>query len=660
MNSNDIKQKIEELRRKIEYHSKKYYVEDSPEISDYEYDKMFYELVALETNYPEFYDANSPTARVGGVALDHFEKIEHNFPLKSLTDVFSFEELEKFISSITEKFGELQYSVECKIDGLSVALRYENGNLVYGATRGNGVVGEDVTSNIKTVRSIPLKIPYSGILEVRGEVYMSHKTFLKLNEQNENEGKQIFANPRNAAAGSLRQLDSKICASRELDAFIFNLQYSDKDFKTHSDSLSFISENGFATVPYLKITNNFSEIINAINEIGEMRGSLPFDIDGVVIKVNDLELRRKIGEMTNVPKWAVAYKFPPEQKSTKLLDITLQVGRTGVITPNAIMENVRLAGTNVSRATLHNIDFIKARDIMIGDSIIVQKAGDIIPEVVSVDKSKRNGSERVFVMPERCPSCNEPIIKDNEAAYRCTNSSCPAQLLRNLIHFASKKAMNIDKLGPAILELLMNNKLVSDVSDLYSLKSEDIAPLERMGEKSAENIINSIEESKLNNLDKLLFGLGIRQVGEKAARILAEQFSDIEDYFNKNADDFSALNDIGAITAQNIVDFFAHPQTRVIIDKLKLAGVKTTYEKSLLLKNNLDGLTFVVTGTLSGMTRDEAEDTIRKHGGKVSSSVSSKTSYLLAGEKAGSKLTKAEALGIKIIDESEFISLISN
>ncbi len=654
----DIKQKIEELRKKLEYHAFKYYVEDSPEISDYEYDMMFRELRVLEAEHPEFDSENSPTRRVGGKALDKFEKVRHTVPLGSLTDVFSFEELKKFIENTGD---EDAFSVEAKIDGLSVALRYENGQLVRGATRGDGVVGEDVTANLRTVNSIPLTIPYKGNLEVRGEVYMPRESFEKLNARRERDGETPFANPRNAAAGSLRQLDPKIAASRGLDIFVFNLQTADITFEKHDESIEFLRKQGFKVIPLIKTLAGYGAIAEQIAEIGRLRESLPYDIDGAVIKENLISRRAELGETANTPKWAVAYKYPPERKATKLTDIVVQVGRTGVLTPNAVLEPVRLAGTTVSRATLHNIDFIKERDIRIGDTVIVQKAGDIIPEVVSVDKKLRDGSETEYSMPTVCPSCGEPIVPDpEEAAIRCTNSSCPAQLVRNISYFASRGAMNIDGLGEGVVKLLCENGIVKSCADLYSLDVERIAELPGMGERSAEKLISAIEASKSRGLERLLCALGIRQVGEKAAKAIAGTVKDIEKLFEADASYLTDIPDVGEITAENIINFFSHPQTRAIIDELERCGVVCSVEESEPLGDKLSGLTFVLTGTLPNMSRDEASALIEKNGGKTSSSVSKKTSYVLAGAEAGSKLTKAESLGVPIIDLDGLLKMISD
>lgn len=650
----EISERIVHLRERLEYYSRKYYIDDAPEISDAEYDRLFYELVALEAEHPEFYDPSSPTVRVGGKALDKFEKVVHTYPLKSLADVFSYEEIRAFCDRMS-KYGKVEYSVECKIDGLSVAVHYENGALVYGATRGDGLVGENVTANLKTIPTLPLKIPYEGVIELRGEVFMPRESFEALNAEKAANEEQLFANPRNAAAGSLRQLDSKVTASRKLDVFMFNLQYCDKGFDTHTDTLEFMSSLGFNVLPGRYKAENADEIISVIEKIGSKRGSLSYDIDGVVIKVNSLEMREAIGENTNTPKWAIAYKFPPEQKETTLLDITVQVGRTGVLTPTAELEPVRLAGTTVSRATLHNIDFIRERNIRIGDRVVVQKAGDIIPEIVSC---KGTPGLEEFEMPKFCPSCGSPTIKDDESATRCTNIACPAQLLRTLVHFASKDAMDIDGMGPAVVKLLRDNNLVSGVSDIYKLTADKIEGLERMGKKSAENLINAIEVSKGRGLARLLYALGIRQVGEKAAETISSVYTDIEMLFSVTADELCAINDVGEITARYITEFFSHESTRRTIDSLKEAGVVTTAAVTKSTDNRFEGKTFVLTGKLPTMTRDEAEAIIKKYGGKTSGSVSKKTDYVLAGEDAGSKLTKARELDITVIDEEEFSRMI--
>ena len=669
MTEKEAAARMKHLAAEITKNSRLYYDLDAPVISDYDYDMMFKELKELEEKYPSLADPNSPTKRVGGEAATGFEPVTHTVPLGSLSDVFDFDEVRAFVERTKAFDAECGYSVECKIDGLSVALRYENGVLVRGATRGDGRVGENVTGNLRTVRSIPLTLNTeklagmdTSVVEVRGEVYMPHSSFERLNAEREKRGEALFANPRNAAAGTLRQLDPKVCASRGLDIFVFNYQTGTLDFNEHDESLLALEKLGFRIIPYLKVVKTADEVISQIEEIGKMRGTLPFDIDGVVIKVNDLALRRTIGENSATPKWAVAYKFPPEEKETRLTDIVIQVGRTGILTPNAVLEPVKLAGTTVSRATLHNLDFIRERDIMIGDKVVLRKAGDIIPEVVRAVPEKRDGTQVPFEMPERCPSCGEPVELDEESegsAYYCTNSDCPAQIMRNLIHFASKGAMDIDGLGPALLEKLHDTGLVKSIADIYSLTAEQLAGLERMGEKSAAKLISSIEKSKSAGLARFLSALGIRQVGDKAAAVIAARFGDIEELFKATPETLCEIDDVGEITAENIVSFFSHPQTRRMIDRLKNVGVVMTAEKAAAGDDRFAGMTFVLTGTLPDMTRDEASALITSHGGKVSGSVSKKTSYVVAGAEAGSKLAKAESLGVPVIDEAELLRMTS-
>lgn len=661
----EVFEKIKKLRDKLRYHSERYYVYDAPEISDYDYDMMYAELKKLEEEYPQYFDPTSPTQRVGGKVLDKFEKVTHTVQMNSLSDVFSFEEVRDFVGGIKNDFPDAKFSVEPKIDGLSCALTYENGVLVLGATRGDGTVGENVTQNVKTIMSVPLRLseplPY---LCVRGEVYMPKKKFEKLNETREQEGLSLFANPRNAAAGSLRQLDPKITLSRELDIFIFNVQegslYTDgRTTDSHTAELDRLSELGFKTLEERKLLSDADGIVSHIEEIGNKRCSLAYDIDGVVIKADSISLRRRIGEGTNTPKWAVAYKFPPEQKKTKLTDIEIAVGRTGVLTPTAVLEPVRLAGTTVSRATLHNLEFIREKGIMIGDTVAVQKAGDIIPEIVCAYPAERDGSEREFNMPSFCPSCGEPVFYDEDegAATRCTNSLCPAQLARGIEHFASKDAMNIDGLGPQIVELLLSKKLISDAADLYSLHTEDIAELDRMGKKSAENLVSAIENSKSAGLERLIYALGIRNVGEVAAASLAAKYGSLEALFSVSAEDICTIPDFGQITADCVVNYFTHPQNRALCERLIAHGLNTK-ASAVQVSDIFAGKTFVLTGTLPSMTRDEASALIKERGGKVSGSVSSKTNFVLAGDEAGSKLTKAKSLGVEIIDEDEFFKMI--
>ena len=668
----EIKERIQKLRATIKYHSKRYYENDAPEISDFEYDKMFEELKSLESQHPEYYDPTSPTQRVGGMALDKFEKVKHEVRMGSLTDVFDFDALRAFVRHVKSEVGEdTEFSVEPKIDGLSVSLKYENGILTVGATRGDGITGEDVTANIKTIRSIPLELDSPLNITVRGEVYMPRASFEKLNKIKEENGETLWANPRNAAAGSLRQLDSKETAKRGLDIFVFNYQagsLEDDTIETHAQTINKIKSLGFNTISMLTVTSDEDEIVNAIKDLGERRPSLSYDIDGVVIKVNSLEKRKEMGEGTSTPKWAVAYKFPPEQKTTKLLDILIQVGRTGVLTPLAELEPVKLAGTTVSRATLHNIDIIREKDIRIGDTVIVQKAGDIIPEVVGSIGKDRDENSTPYEMPSVCPSCGgelhyddaDDFLEDEEdftlGALRCTNPSCPAQLERNITHFASKKAMNIDGMGGKMVKLLLDNQLISDASDIYYLKKEQIEALDRMGEKSASNLIGAIETSKSAGLARVIYSLGIRHIGEVASAELASKFGSIEALFEATEEQICEIEDFGLIMAKSVVDFFKRASTREIINKLKDAGV-VTEETVIERTSEFEGLTFVLTGTLENMTRDEASDMIKARGGKTSSSVSKNTDYVLAGESAGSKLTKAQALGVKIIDKEEFLKM---
>ncbi len=662
-NENEIYREILSLREKILYHSDRYYNQDAPEISDYEYDMMYARLLKLEAEHPEYYDAASPTHRVGGKALDKFEKVTHNARMDSLSDVFSYEELKSFVDRVSQTAGAPYYSVEPKIDGLSVSLRYENGVFVEGATRGDGVVGENVTANLRTIRSIPLKLKEPLSLTVRGEVYMPRSVFESINATREAEGKALMANPRNAAAGSLRQLDSKITAQRKLDIFVFNFQegelYADGSSpKTHTETLRRLSELGFVTLENTTLTNNSDDIISHIKKIGSMRDTLPYDIDGIVVKIDDLSLRREIGEGTNTPKWAVAYKYPPEEKQTKILDVTIAVGRTGVLTPTALLSPVRLAGTTVSRATLHNLDFIRERDIMLGDTVTVRKAGDIIPEVLCAHPEKRDGSEREFNMPSVCPSCGEKVSRDEDmAAVRCTNSACPAQRSRSIEHFASKDAMNIVGLGPQVVDLLLENNLIENAADLYTLRADDIASLERMGDRSAANLIKAIENSKAAGLERLIFALGIRNIGVVAAAALAERFGSLEACMRATAEELVAINDFGAITAQSVVDFFSHEANVKLCQRFIALGLVTECT-AVKASSTLAGKTFVLTGTLPTMKRDEAAALIKSNGGKVSSSVSKKTDYVVAGNDAGSKLTKARELGVTVITEAELLSMI--
>ena len=660
---NEIFERIKELRKTLSYHATRYYVYDDPEISDFEYDRLYAELVRLEEDHPEYFDPTSPTNRVGGKPLDKFEKVVHSVQMNSLSDVFSFDEIKDFVDRMCSIVDTPIFSVEPKIDGLSVALTYENGILINGATRGDGTVGEDVTQNIKTINSIPLAIDKPLSFCLRGEVYMPRKVFYALNEEREKNGQQLLANPRNAAAGSLRQLDPKICADRKLDVFIFNLQSGDvygngESPKSHTNTLDTIGELGFSVLKNRTCVHTYDEIIAHIEELGRLRDELSYDIDGVVIKIDTLSDRVKIGEGTNTPKWAVAYKFPPEEKQTKLVDITVAVGRTGVLTPTAVLEPVRLAGTSVSRATLHNLDFIRERGIKLGDTVTVRKAGDIIPEVLCAHPEKRDGTQVEFFMPSHCPSCNEPVIRDENdgAAIRCINPSCPAQLSRSIEHFASKGAMNIEGLGPQIVNALLDNGLIKDFADLYLITADQVATIDRMGQKSAQNLINSISNSKDAGLERLVYALGIRNIGEVAAAALAARYKTLDALMLATREELCKIQDFGEITADCVVDFFSHEHNIELCKKLSDLGLNTS-STFVQLDNRFEGLTFVLTGTLPSMSRDAASAMIKDRGGKVSGSVSSKTSYVLAGEDAGSKLTKAKNLGISIIDEEEFLKM---
>lgn len=678
MKNGDYKKRIEELRRLLRYHSKLYYEKDEPEISDYEYDMMFRELTELEAAHPELDSAASPTHRVGGSADDRFAKVRHPVKMGSLTDVFSFDELRAFVDKAKQQLAdmgetEVLFSVEPKIDGLSVELTYENGSFVLGATRGDGVVGEDVTANLYEIKSIPHKLPEPLSLTVRGEVYMPRDMFAKLNAAKEEAGEKLWANPRNAAAGSLRRLDPSETGERGLSIFVFNFQtgelYADgRAPETHSETVDRLKELGFTVIDMLRVTGDTDEIIKAIKELGERRDSLPNDIDGVVIKANSLRQRGLLGENTSTPKWAVAYKFPPEEKRTKLIDIALQVGRTGVVTPNAVLEPIRLAGTSVSRATLHNIDIIREKDIRIGDTVIVRKAGDIIPEIVGSVPECRTGDEKPFRFPKCCPSCGEKLVfdsddgedgaeTDGEGAVRCINPSCPAQLERRLIHFASKGAMGIDGMGPAVVNLLKDAGLVASPADIYRLRVEDIEKLPRMGTLSAQKLTASIEASKSAGASRLLFALGVRHIGEAASEDICRRFGGIYPLFDANEDEIAKINDIGAVTAHSLKEFFALPETRELVDSLAESGVKTEYSGTVA-GNSLEGLTFVLTGTLPTLSRSEASAKLKALGAKVAGSVSSKTSYVVAGEAAGSKLDRANQLGITVIDENGLFELL--
>lgn len=656
----DVQKEIISLRRELERHNRLYYVEDAPEISDYEYDMLMQRLKALEAEHPELITPDSPTQKVGGEALSKFEPVQHQVPLESLTDVFSYEELFAFGERMDASLPEgHSYVVEPKIDGLSMSLEYENGVFVRGATRGDGVTGENVTENLRTVRSLPLRIENAPErLIVRGEVYMSKAVFEELNAQRELNGEPLLANPRNAAAGSMRQLDPKVAASRKLDIICFNMQYSsDEKYLSHAETLDAMRSMGFPVVPYKKF-NDIKDCVERIQWLGENRGDLPYDMDGAVIKLDSLSQRAALGSTAKAPRWAVAFKYPPEKKESRVLDIVVQVGRTGVLTPKVIVEPVRLAGTTVSAATLHNQDNIDRLDLRIGDTVLLQKAGEIIPEVLSVNKAKRPADAVPFTMPTVCPECGSPVVRDEDGvALRCTSPECPAQRLRNIAHFASREAMDIEGLGISVCESLISSGLVKDASDLYYLEAEPVARLDRMGDKSAKNLIAAIENSKQAGLARLLCAFGIRQVGQKAAKVLASHYGDLDELMAADAESLTTIPDIGGITAGFIVDWFQNPQSQDLINKLRAAGVSFASREEKK-DDRFAGLTFVLTGTLSRFTRDEASAIIESFGGKASSSVSKKTAYVLAGENAGSKLTKAESLGVKIISEEEFETMI--
>lgn len=650
--------RAEELRDLLNYHSHKYYVEDSPEIEDFEYDMMLRELEKIEEKYPDLLTPDSPTRRVGGKADGQFEPVEHIVRMESLQDAFSFDELHEFNNRVKEAVPDAKYVVEPKIDGLSVSVEYENGVFKIGSTRGDGNIGENVSANLCTIGSIPLKIKKNlPLIEVRGEVYMPRKTFFEIVENQEIMGETPFKNPRNAAAGSLRQKDPKITAKRKLDIFVFNVQQIEgKTLSGHKESLDYLKELGFKTIPFYNRCDTIDEAIEEIRKIGDMRGDLPFDIDGAVIKVDNFSHRELLGSTAKFPKWAIAFKYPPEEKETVLKDIEINVGRTGVLTPTAILSPVLLAGTTVSRATLHNEDFIKDKKICLGDTVIVRKAGDIIPEVLSVSKHNENAAP--FEMPKKCPSCGSPVYREEgEAAIRCLNTECPAQLLRNIIHFCSRDAMDIEGLGWSVAELLIKNELIKTPADIYSLKTEQIESLDRMGKLSADNLIRAIEKSKENDVAKLIFALGIRHIGQKAANLLAERFITMSEIMNASVEDISSIDSFGGIMAKSVTDYFNTKSNRELIDELMAHGLNMKYLKDIK-DNRFAGKTFVLTGTLSKFTRNEASEIIESLGGKTASSVSKKTSIVLAGEEAGSKLKKATDLGITIINEEQFADMI--
>lgn len=661
MDKKQAKERIEELRKKTEYYAQKYYDDDNPEITDFEYDMMMLELRTLESQNPEFITKDSLTQKVGGHAKEGFTKVEHEVPLQSLQDVFNFEEIEAFderVKKVASENGidEVKYVVETKIDGLSSALEYKDGKLVRGATRGNGLVGEDVTENLKTIKTIPQELPEKINITVRGEVFISKKEFEKMNQEREENEEELFANARNAAAGSLRQLDSNITKKRPLDIYIFNVQKIEgKEFNSHFEELEYLEKLGFNVNPVRIPCSNVEEVKKAINKIGEDREQLTFGIDGAVVKVDNLKLRTILGTTSKVPKWAIAYKYPPEQKETILKDIEFQVGRTGVITPLAILEPVRVAGSLISKTTLHNEDFVKEKGLKIGDRVIIQKAGDVIPEIVRAVVEKRDGTEKEFVMPTHCPVCGaETVREEGESAVRCTGIECPAKLYRNLVHFVSREAMNIDGLGENIIGILLEKKMISNIADIYDLKFEDIASLKKNGKKFAQNLIDSINISKQNDLYRLITALGIRHVGVKAAKVLAKTYENMDNLSNASIEDLSQVDEVGTIVANSINEFFSQEQTKDLLKRLKDAGVNMERQKEENEDDRFAGKTFVLTGSLEKYSREEASNIIEKFGGKTSSSVSKKTTYLLAGEDAGSKLTKAQNLGVQIISENEF------
>ena len=683
MNKKDAGKRIKELKEITNYHAKKYYDEDNPEISDFEYDMLMLELRNLEKEFPEFVTSDSLTQHVGGTVKEGFEKVEHEVPLQSLQDIFDFDELYAFDERVRkaleketeledgqieffedenkkEKKLDLKYIVETKIDGLSVSLEYKNGNFVRGATRGNGLVGEDITENLKTIKNIPKKLKEPIDITVRGEVFIGKKEFDEMNEEREANEEPLFANARNAAAGSLRQLDSQITASRPLDIYIFNVQKSDTiSFTSHIESLKYLEKVGFNVNPVKVKCESVEEVIKEIGKIGENRENLTFGIDGAVIKVDSLKQREILGTNYKTPKWAIAYKYPPEQKETILKEIAFQVGRTGAITPMAILEPVKVAGSTISKTTLHNENFIKEKDLRVGDIVIIQKAGDVIPEVVGVRKDKRTGNEPEFKMLTKCPVCGADAIREEgEAAVRCIGIECPAKQYRNILHFVSREAMNIKGLGDSIIEELLNRKLISNIADLYNLKLEDIASLKKNGTKFAQNLIDSLNESKKNEFYRLINGLGIRHIGVKAAKQLAKRYKTIDELKNASYESLLEIDDMGEIMAKSVYEFFSQEQTQDLIEKFKNYGINMKEETNENSDNRFEGMIFVLTGGLENYSRKEAEDIIEKFGGKTSSSVSKKTSYVLAGEDSGSKLVKAQSLGVTVITEQDFIDMI--
>ena len=656
----DHLEELQALRRELEQANYEYYVQDAPAMSDYDYDHKLRRLEELEGEHPELITPDSPTQRVGGKALESFQQVIHQVPLESLQDVFDYDELRQFDQRVRAAVPGAEYDVEPKVDGLSVALEYENGLFVRGATRGDGQVGEDVTENLRTVRSIPLRIPDAPArLIVRGEVYMPKKVFHALNEERERRGEALFANPRNAAAGSLRQLDPRVAASRRLDIAVFNVQWAEGEtFRTHVETLKYLKQKGFKVIPHYSC-RGVEEAIGQVAAIGEGREDFPFDIDGAVIKVNDLAQRELLGSTAKFPRWAAAYKYPPEVKPSRVLDIVIQVGRTGVLTPRAVLEPVRLAGTTVTSATLHNQDFIAEKDVRIGDTVLVRKAGEIIPEVLSVEMEKRPEGAEPYRFPQSCPVCGAPVEREEDGAHiRCTGAECPAQLLRNLAHFASRDAMDIDGLGIAVVENLVSAGLVKTPGDLYFLDAGKVAELDRMGKRSAQKLLEAIERSKSQDLSRLLFAFGIRQVGQKAGKVLAARFRTLEALQSATLEELTGVDDIGAVTAQSLLDWFASPQSQHLIARLREAGVNMEAEEQGG-DQRFAGMTFVLTGSLERFTRDKASKMIEDRGGKAASSVSKKTSYVVAGAAAGSKLRKAQELGVPVLTEEEFLALMN-
>ena len=656
---NDIKEEIKSLREKIEYHNKRYYEEDEPEISDYEYDKLTQRLKKLEKEHPEFVDASSPTQKVGGKIKKIFGSVEHSVQMQSLQDVFSIDEVKEFVNKVKEEYqNQPQFIVETKIDGLSISLEYKDGIFVRGSTRGDGFVGEDVTENLKCIKSIPQKLNQDITIEVRGEVYLPRAEFARINEELEKNKKTLLSNPRNAAAGTLRQLDSKLVEQRNLDIFVFTV-LKGPNFKFDSERLDFLDSLGFKTIEKRKVCKTDLEVLDYIEHIGNLRDSLAYDIDGAVINVDDLNIREELGKTVKVPKWSVAYKYPPEQRITKILDIVTQVGRTGQVTPMAILNPVRVAGSVISKTTLHNFDYIKQKDIRINDMAVIEKAGDVIPEVTKVLKEKRTGEEKEYVIPKNCPVCGEELEKEeNQVALRCTNSECPACIYRSIIHFASRDAMDISGLGESIVDTLLQNNLISDIADLYYLNYEDILRLEGFKEKSARNLIDAINLTKTNTLDKLIFGMGIRYIGKKSAKILAENFNDIYEIMDATEEDFNNLDDIGTTMAKSLVQFFNKKQTKDLIEKFKRADVNLKGNKKVNVSDKLSKKSLVITGSFENFTREQIVKLIEENGGKASGSVSKKTDFLIAGDLAGSKLKKAQDLGVKVISIEEFLDMI--